>query len=63
MTPRICVLLVLIFCTTISGFNFVVDPNKEECFYEQIEAGVTVGVMFQVTFGGRNDIDVVVCFF
>jgi hypothetical protein len=47
-----------LFCVSINAFNFVVEPNKEECFYEQIDPGVTVGVMFQVTFGGRNDIDV-----
>jgi hypothetical protein len=40
------------------AFSFSVDATKEECFFESIQQGVSVGVMFQVVMGGLLDIDI-----
>lgn len=42
------------------GFSFDVPARGEECFYDHLETGQPVNVMFQVIKGGFLDIDVVV---
>jgi hypothetical protein len=39
------------------GLSFTLGPGKEECFYENVNQGTTVSIVFQVNTGGRNDID------
>ncbi|EDQ85422.1 uncharacterized protein MONBRDRAFT_29319 [Monosiga brevicollis MX1] len=41
-----------------SELTFDMSPHQEQCFYEQVERGVSVSVDFQVVYGGRLDIDV-----
>jgi len=45
----------LCFC---NGFSFFIEPRTEECFYETVVQGESVGLMFQVTKGGKLDLDV-----
>jgi len=42
----------------VDAFTFQVDATKEECFYELLNTGEPVGLMFQVVQGGFLDIDV-----
>jgi len=41
-----------------TSFSFNIDATREECFFEDVNAGVPVGLMFQVTQGGFLDVDV-----
>jgi hypothetical protein len=53
--------VVLISCLLgahVSAFSFDVEATREECFYETVPQGDSVGVMFQVTKGGFLDIDI-----
>ena len=49
------VLLAVVVLT--QGLSFTLGPGKEECFYENVNQGTTVSIVFQVNTGGRNDID------
>jgi len=51
---------VLLLCIAglAAGFNFDVDANTEECFYENVAAQQSISIIFQVTHGGFLDIDV-----
>ncbi len=40
-----------------SAFTFNIDANREECFYEQVNQGDSVGIMFNVVSGGFLDIN------
>eukprot|EP01116_Phalansterium_solitarium_P021867 TRINITY_DN6997_c0_g2_i1.p2 TRINITY_DN6997_c0_g2~~TRINITY_DN6997_c0_g2_i1.p2 ORF type:complete len:204 (+),score=59.51 TRINITY_DN6997_c0_g2_i1:155-766(+) len=51
-------LLALLYAGLTSGFSFNVDATTEECFYEDVQVGQTIGIMFQVTQGGFLDIDI-----
>ncbi|XP_060762795.1 transmembrane emp24 domain-containing protein 2-like isoform X2 [Neoarius graeffei] len=45
-------------CTTASGYFVSVDAHAEECFYERVNSGTKMGLMFEVAEGGFLDIDV-----
>lgn len=48
---------------TASGYFVSIDAHAEECFYEQVNSGTKMGLMFEVAEGGFLDIDVEVnCF-
>jgi hypothetical protein len=51
------VLCCLSFC---AAFTITVDANKEECFYETVSQGDSIGIMYQVVSGGFLDIDLLV---
>lgn len=51
-------LVVLLYASAASAFSFNVDATTEECFYEDVQVGQTIGIMFQVTQGGFLDIDI-----
>jgi len=44
----------------VDGFSFEVGAGLESCFYEVVDQGNPIAVMFQVTGGGFLDIDVTV---
>ena len=54
LTSFLVVLAVLVLA---EGLSFTLGPGKEECFYENVNQGTTVSIVFQVNTGGRNDID------
>lgn len=41
-----------------AALTFTIEPNKEECFFEEINKGEKVSTTFQVASGGFLDIDV-----
>uniref|UniRef100_A0A8B9JZX5 GOLD domain-containing protein n=2 Tax=Astyanax mexicanus TaxID=7994 RepID=A0A8B9JZX5_ASTMX len=43
---------------TASGYFVSVDAHAEECFYERVNSGTKMGLMFEVAEGGFLDIDV-----
>ncbi|KAI5091372.1 transmembrane emp24 domain-containing protein 2 isoform X1, partial [Silurus meridionalis] len=45
-------------CATASGYFVSVDAHAEECFYERVNSGTKMGLMFEVAEGGFLDIDV-----
>lgn len=54
---EVCVLLAVL-CATASGYFVSIDAHAEECFYEQVNSGTKMGLMFEVAEGGFLDIDV-----
>lgn len=46
-----------------SAFTFQIDANREECFYETVDQGDSIGIMFNVVSGGFLDINLQVCIF
>eukprot|EP01098_Paradermamoeba_levis_P007916 TRINITY_DN3299_c0_g1_i1.p1 TRINITY_DN3299_c0_g1~~TRINITY_DN3299_c0_g1_i1.p1 ORF type:complete len:200 (-),score=74.46 TRINITY_DN3299_c0_g1_i1:300-899(-) len=44
------------FCLA-SSLTFVIPANSEECYYERLEVGAKLTVMFQVVHGGALDVD------
>eukprot|EP01125_Pyxidicula_operculata_P003357 TRINITY_DN13_c0_g2_i1.p1 TRINITY_DN13_c0_g2~~TRINITY_DN13_c0_g2_i1.p1 ORF type:complete len:207 (+),score=47.04 TRINITY_DN13_c0_g2_i1:33-653(+) len=57
-TKCLLLLVALVFSIQVNAFSFDVGARSEACFYEQVEQGTPVGVMFQVIAGGFLDIDV-----
>jgi hypothetical protein len=55
----------LLACSAIAQsaatYHVTVDANDELCFFEDLEVNDSLGMSFQVTFGGFLDIDVEVC--
>lgn len=45
-------------CSSASGYFVSVDAHAEECFYERVNSGTKMGLMFEVAEGGFLDIDV-----
>lgn len=43
---------------TVSGYFVSIDAHAEECFYERVNSGTKMGLMFEVAEGGFLDIDV-----
>uniref|UniRef100_A0A8C1QVK4 Transmembrane p24 trafficking protein 2 n=1 Tax=Cyprinus carpio TaxID=7962 RepID=A0A8C1QVK4_CYPCA len=43
---------------TASGYFVSIDAHAEECFYERVNSGTKMGLMFEVAEGGFLDIDV-----
>ncbi|PSN56727.1 Transmembrane emp24 domain-containing protein [Blattella germanica] len=53
------VLLLLISCLRVSyGYFITVDAHAEECFFDKVESGTKMGLMFEIAEGGFLDIDV-----
>ncbi|MBN3311459.1 TMED2 protein, partial [Atractosteus spatula] len=50
--------LVAIFSSTASGYFVSIDAHAEECFFERVNSGTKMGLMFEVAEGGFLDIDV-----
>lgn len=55
--PELLVLLAAL-CATASGYFVSIDAHAEECFYERVNSGTKMGLMFEVAEGGFLDIDV-----
>eukprot|EP01100_Stratorugosa_tubuloviscum_P011667 TRINITY_DN524_c1_g1_i1.p1 TRINITY_DN524_c1_g1~~TRINITY_DN524_c1_g1_i1.p1 ORF type:complete len:201 (-),score=80.58 TRINITY_DN524_c1_g1_i1:110-712(-) len=51
-------LIVLVLFSLCSCFIFDIEPNQQECFYEEFQTDTTVTFTFQVMLGGALDIDV-----
>lgn len=51
-------LVLAALCATASGYFVSVDAHAEECFYERVNSGTKMGLMFEVAEGGFLDIDV-----
>lgn len=45
-------------CVTASGYFVSIDAHAEECFYERVNSGTKMSLMFEVAEGGFLDIDV-----
>ncbi|KAE8285403.1 Transmembrane emp24 domain-containing protein 2 [Larimichthys crocea] len=52
------VVLLAALCATASGYFVSIDAHAEECFYERVNSGTKMGLMFEVAEGGFLDIDV-----
>ncbi|MEQ2275767.1 Transmembrane emp24 domain-containing protein 2 [Xenotaenia resolanae] len=52
------VVLLAVLCATASGYFVSIDAHAEECFYERVNSGTKMGLMFEVAEGGFLDIDV-----
>jgi predicted RND superfamily exporter protein len=61
MTVLAVVTLVLVCGASLSAaFTITIDANKEECFFETVSQGDSIGIMYQVVSGGFLDIDLLV---
>jgi len=54
-----CTILLQLFKYSESYF-VVVDAHSEECFFDRVEAGTKMGVMFETIEGGFLDIDILI---
>ncbi|XP_062340249.1 transmembrane emp24 domain-containing protein 2 isoform X1 [Osmerus eperlanus] len=52
------VVLLAVLSATASGYFVSIDAHAEECFFEQVNSGTKMGLMFEVAEGGFLDIDV-----
>lgn len=52
------VVLMAVLSATASGYFVSIDAHAEECFYERVNSGTKMGLMFEVAEGGFLDIDV-----
>ncbi|XP_041095846.1 transmembrane emp24 domain-containing protein 2-like isoform X1 [Polyodon spathula] len=52
------VALVVLFSSTASGYFVSIDAHADECFFERVNSGTKMGLMFEVAEGGFLDIDV-----
>uniref|UniRef100_A0A3B3II23 Transmembrane p24 trafficking protein 2 n=1 Tax=Oryzias latipes TaxID=8090 RepID=A0A3B3II23_ORYLA len=52
------VVLLAVLTATASGYFVSIDAHAEECFYERVNSGTKMGLMFEVAEGGFLDIDV-----
>ncbi|XP_012687638.2 transmembrane emp24 domain-containing protein 2 isoform X1 [Clupea harengus] len=52
------IVLVAMLSTTASGYFVSIDAHAEECFFERVNSGTKMGLMFEVAEGGFLDIDV-----
>lgn len=52
------VVLLAVLSATASGYFVSIDAHAEECFYERVNSGTKMGLMFEVAEGGFLDIDV-----
>ncbi|KAG9331713.1 hypothetical protein JZ751_018368, partial [Albula glossodonta] len=52
------IVLLTFFSATASGYFVSVDAHAEECFFERVNSGTKMGLMFEVAEGGFLDIDV-----
>jgi len=55
--PELVVLLAALSATA-SGYFVSIDAHADECFYERVNSGTKMGLMFEVAEGGFLDIDV-----
>uniref|UniRef100_A0A3Q3FFN7 Transmembrane p24 trafficking protein 2 n=1 Tax=Labrus bergylta TaxID=56723 RepID=A0A3Q3FFN7_9LABR len=55
--PELVVLLAVL-SSTASGYFVSIDAHADECFYERVNSGTKMGLMFEVAEGGFLDIDV-----
>lgn len=52
------VVLLGVFCSAASGYFVSIDAHAEECFFERVNSGTKMSLMFEVAEGGFLDIDV-----
>ncbi|XP_061764143.1 transmembrane emp24 domain-containing protein 2 isoform X1 [Nerophis ophidion] len=52
------VVLLAVLSATASGYFVSIDAQADECFYERVNSGTKMGLMFEVAEGGFLDIDV-----
>lgn len=52
------VVLLAVLSATASGYFVSIDAHAEECFYERVNSGTKMSLMFEVAEGGFLDIDV-----
>lgn len=57
------VVLLAVLSATASGYFVSIDAHADECFYERVNSGTKMGLMFEVAEGGFLDIDVEVRYF
>eukprot|EP00741_Cyanophora_paradoxa_P022552 tig00000248_g21777.t1 len=50
-------LLLLALAAVASAISFSIEPQREECFYQEVNANVKVSGSFHVSSGGMLDID------
>jgi len=51
-------LLLAALSSAASGYFVSIDAHADECFYERVNSGTKMGLMFEVAEGGFLDIDV-----
>ncbi|XP_063043645.1 transmembrane emp24 domain-containing protein 2 isoform X1 [Engraulis encrasicolus] len=52
------IVILVTLSATASGYFVSIDAHAEECFYERVNSGTKMGLMFEVAEGGFLDIDV-----
>eukprot|EP00792_Barthelona_sp_PAP020_P005108 TRINITY_DN2500_c0_g1_i1.p1 TRINITY_DN2500_c0_g1~~TRINITY_DN2500_c0_g1_i1.p1 ORF type:complete len:215 (-),score=61.70 TRINITY_DN2500_c0_g1_i1:59-661(-) len=55
---KVALVFLSLFIAQSLALTFRVEPNREECFYEDVTAGTKVSGTYQVAQGGLLDIDV-----
>ncbi|XP_012670523.1 transmembrane emp24 domain-containing protein 2-like isoform X2 [Clupea harengus] len=60
MMPTALELFILLAfcCVTASGYFVSIDAHADECFYERVNSGTKMSLMFEVAEGGFLDVDV-----
>ncbi|XP_041916454.1 transmembrane emp24 domain-containing protein 2-like isoform X1 [Alosa sapidissima] len=51
-------ILLAFCCVTASGYFVSIDAHADECFYERVNSGTKMSLMFEVAEGGFLDVDV-----
>ena len=61
--PVLFSLTIIFICTDISAGYFInIDAHAEECFFDRVNSGSKMSLMFEVAEGGFLDIDVKVVY-
>ncbi|XP_015522303.1 transmembrane emp24 domain-containing protein 2 [Neodiprion pinetum] len=58
MNLLLCYGLLLIWSGYANSYSITVDAHAEECFFDKVEYGTKMGLMFETSEGGFLDIDV-----
>ena len=62
MKSLIYIPLLLCLIENVYSYFVTIDAHAEECYFEKVNRGTKLSLMFEVAEGGFLDIDVKVCF-
>lgn len=55
---RVFLVITAVILKNVLGFFINIDANEEQCFFDRVNAGAKMSLMFEVAEGGFLDIDV-----
>ena len=61
MQSLIYISMLFVFMKNASSYFVTIDAHAEECYFEKVNTGTKLSLMFEVAEGGFLDIDVKVC--